>query len=653
MTTFLIYLTIGVVTGSIYAVAATGLVVTYTTSRIFNVAHGALGMFVAYCYYELRTAVHMPTVPAVALSVLVFGPLIGVLLDYLVMRHIQSESVVLRLVVTISLFLMLQGLAYYIWGNTIRTMPPLFASGSFQPVNGLSITYDQATTVGVAVGVAVLLWLLIQHTRVGLTMRAVVDNPQLAQMNNVRPGTITSIAWAMGTALAGLAAILAAPMLSLSVGELSLLVVSAYAAAIIGRLTSTLWTFVGGLALGILTSLLVGYLPSSSSLVQNLAQAAPFLLLFVALVVRGREQAATMSQRARREPRAMGLRGSVTLAVGAVALSIAIVPFLHGVNVVIAGAALAYAGVLFSLVLLTGMAGQISLAQFSFVGLGAVLLPHLNNHLPWAIAALLATLITALIGAVVALPALRLQGLYLALATLAFAILMDRVVLVDPHVMGNFGSGLFVRRPSIFNFTLRSQASVVPLLVAVVALYAVGILAIRRGRFGRSLAALRDAPTAAAALGLNLVRIKVIVFIVSSGMAGLMGCLYAGFLGGIGPSDFSYLLSLTAVLILAIQGISSVTGAAVGSAFYAVIYLMLPRWITNADLVSLLQPLAIGLGVVNLARFPAGAIAQQRASVEALRAWATRRWPGTLATEGPDHRPVPTPRCEGREVEVK
>jgi len=85
-----------------------------------------------------------------------------------------------------------------------------------------------------------------------------------------------------GTALAGLAAILAAPMLSLSVGELSLLVVSAYAAAIIGRLTSTLWTFVGGLALGILTSLLVGYLPSSSSLVQNLAQAAPFLLLFVA-----------------------------------------------------------------------------------------------------------------------------------------------------------------------------------------------------------------------------------------------------------------------------------------------------------------------------------------------------------------------------------
>jgi len=165
-----------------------------------------------------------------------------------------------------------------------------------------------------------------------------------------------------------------------------------------------------------------------------------------------------------------------------------------------------------------GHGGQISLAQFSFVGLGAVLLPHLDNHLPWAIAALLATLITALIGAVVALPALRLQGsIWRWRPWLSRSSWTGWSWSITRH--GQLRIGPVRPTSSIFNFTLRSQESVVPLLVAVVALYAVGILAIRRGVRTIS-SGVTGCTNSAAALGLNLVRIKVIVFIVSSGWPG-------------------------------------------------------------------------------------------------------------------------------------
>jgi branched-chain amino acid transport system permease protein len=618
VTTLAIYLAIGIVTGAIYAIAATGLVVTYTTSRIFNFAHGALGMFIAYVYYELRLN-GMPAGLALALSVLVIGPVIGVGLDRLVMRRLQAQTVAVRLVATIAIYSLVVGVATLIWGSAVRTMPPLFGSGSIQLLSGFSITYDQLATVIAAAAVAVGLWALFRHTRIGVTMRAVVDNPSLAELNGVRPGVITSLAWAIGVSLAGLAAILIAPTTSLSITELSLLVIAAYAAAIFGRLVSTAWTFAGGLLLGISTALLEGYLPPSNSLVQNLTQATPFVLLFIVLLVLGREKIVAPTFTAVSESGTIRLRTAILLSVGAIGVSFAVMPLLHGVSVVVAGTGLIYAAILLSLVLLTGMAGQICLAQFSFVGLGAVLLGHLAPDMPWLLAAVIATVATGAVGALVSLPALRLEGLYLALATLAFALLMDQVVLVNPDVMENYGSGLFIPVPSFFGFQIRTQLSMLPILTAVTCVFALIVYAIKRRPLGRAFAAMRDSPTSASALGLNIVKTKIVVFFLSAAMAGLAGCMYAGFLGGIGPSEFSYEYSLAALLLLAIQGTSSLAGAIVGSAFYAVIYLMLPLWISNPNLVSALQPALIALGVLNLAAHPEGAIEQQKESWRLLR----------------------------------
>jgi branched-chain amino acid transport system permease protein len=615
---FLVYLTLGVATGSIYAIAATGLVVTYTTSRIFNFAHGALGMFLAFVYYQLRVSWHWNELLALVVTLLVVAPLIGVLLDVAVMRPLASASVALRLVVTLALFSVLQGLALIIWGTTLRSMPTLTGSHNFTLISGLRVSSDQVAIVGLAFVVAAGLWVLFHRTRLGVTMRAVVDDPGLAELNGIDPHLVTSFSWSLGTALAGLAAILVAPGLSLSIGPLSLLVVSAYAAAIVGRLSSTAWTFVGGLGLGIVASFLTGYVTSSNQVLQDLPQAMPFVLLFVMLVLLRQERAGLQRVDLFPEPRVPKLRTTLVFAGVAFVAALVVAPHFSNFQALVVGSGLVYGLVLLSLVLITGMSGQISLAQFSFVGLGAVLLAHLHGHMPYVVAVVVAMLITAVVGAVVALPALRLRGLYLALATLAFAVLMDTMVFTNSHVIPAELQVVTVPAPNFAGHALTSLAHQVPLYALMTALAGAGVLAVRRGRFGRALSAMRDAPVAASALGLNLVRTKLIVFAISAAMAGLAGCFFGGLQGQVGASEFGYFISLSALLILAIQGVTSVTGAIVGALFYAIVFLMLPTWITNPNTVEALQPGLIGLGIVNLVRHPEGAVAQQRAQLRFL-----------------------------------
>src|ERR671919_1332166 len=141
---FLVFLIIGVSLSAIYAISATGLVVTYITSGVFNFAHGAIGMFLAFVYWELRIHRGWPTPAALAVTLLVIGPAIGVLLDVLVMRSLlKGASVATKLVVTLALLLAFQGAALAIWGIELRTVPGMWGSRDFS-VLGLNVTFDQA-----------------------------------------------------------------------------------------------------------------------------------------------------------------------------------------------------------------------------------------------------------------------------------------------------------------------------------------------------------------------------------------------------------------------------------------------------------------------------------------------------------------------------
>jgi branched-chain amino acid transport system permease protein len=214
---------------------------------------------------------------------------------------------------------------------------------------------------------------------------------------------------------------------------------------------------------------------------------------------------------------------------------------------------------------------------------------------------LVAILLAGAVGAIVTLPALRLQGLYLALATMAFAVFMDQMVFTQAGVFG-FGAGIEVDRVRLLGISFGSEGAFVILLAVVFALVSIGLLALRRGPFGRLLAAMRDSEVACATLGLSLARTKFAVFGLSAGLAGLAGAMYAGLRSTAGPNDFLMLTSLPILLLAVVGGINSPSGALIGG----IIYALLPVLQEKAAAVGGLIFLMIGAAAVSLGRNPNG-----------------------------------------------
>jgi branched-chain amino acid transport system permease protein len=621
-----VFLIIGVSISAVYAISATGLVVTYITSGVFNFAHGAIGMFLAFVYWGLRVDQGWPAPVALAVTLLVIAPVLGALLDIVVMRPLlKGSSVATKLVVTLALLLAFQGAALAIWGIELRTVPSLWGTRDFT-ILGLNVTWDQATTILAALGVAFGFRALFRHTRLGVAMRAVVDNRELCAVKGLNPNVVTAASWAIGASLAGLAAILIAPGLNLEVNTLSLLVVSAYAAAVVGRLQNLPATFVGALGLGVAQSMIVAYLPAENEFVRNLRPAIPFVLLFVALLLL-KEMRLPERVRTHSEPEPPDAR--VTWLVGAAAVLVAIPMsgLLSPSNLLIGSKGLIFAALTISLVLLTGLSGQVSLMQMSFAGLGAVVLAKLPDGIPWIIALGLASLVVGLVGGLVALPALRLRGIYLALLTLAFAILMDNLVFGNRDVLGG-GTTLAVERPDIFGWHLESERQLFVVLVVVAVIFANVFLAVRRSAFGRMLAAMRDAPNAAQTLGMNLTAAKLKVFGLSALMAGCAGAFLGGLQSRIGSLDFLWFRSLSVLLVATIFGITSMSGAFLGALFFVV----LPELTQNSDATGglALQPLIIGLLAIATARRPEGLAGQIREKLRPL----IQRLPRTVWESG-------------------
>ncbi len=617
MQTFFVYLIIGVAISAVYAISATGLVVTYVTSGIFNFAHGAIGMFLAFVYWELRVNRGWPTPVALAVTLLVIAPALGAFLDIVVMRPLEGTSVATKLVVTLALLLAFQGGAIAIWGIELRTLPGLFGDRSYS-ILGLNVTWDQTTTILAAVAVAFGFRALFRHTRLGVAMRAVVDNRELCSVKGLNPNVVTATSWAIGASLAGLAAILIAPGLNLEVNTLSILVVSAYAAAVVGRLQNLPQTFAGALLLGISQSFVVAYLPVENAFVANLRPALPFVLLFIALLAR-REIRLPERVKTHTEPEPPPAR--MTWALGGIAVVVAILVSLPltSYQLLIGSEGLVFAALTISLVLLTGLSGQISLMQLSFAGLGAVILAKLPAGVPWVISLGIAALVTGVIGALIALPALRLRGLYLALLTLAFALLMDNLVFGNRRVLGG-GTTLFVARPSLFGLHFQSERSLFILLAVVAVIYANVFLSIRRSRFGRMLAAMRDAPNACQTLGMNITAAKLKVFGLSALLAGAAGAFLGGLQARVGQLDFLWFRSLSVFLVATVFGITSISGAFLGAVFFVVLPEILSRG-GDPTRVLWLQPLLIALLAVATARRPEGISGQIR---RVLRPWLNK-----------------------------
>ncbi len=567
-------LVVGVTLGSIYAVSASGLVVVYTTTGVFNFAQGAMGMYWAFVYWELRFNRNWPAPIAIGLVVLVMAPLGGVVLDRLVMRRLRGTPLVLQLMVTVGLMLGFMGLAATQWkGDRGRNAQPFFGrSGGFELL-GVNVTWHRFTTICVAVLLAVLLRLLLHRSRIGVAMRAVVDSRSLTSLTGANPEIISGLAWALGSSLAAVAGILIAPESGLVVELLTLVVVDAFAAAAVGRLQSLPLTFLGAMVLGIGQQFMRSFLDFPGGF-SNADRALPTILLFVVVLalpqaklhVRGTASAA--SARIRRvTPLSDAALGGLALIVVVVSWSGGLVPFVDewtGTGVNRGVTMMITAIIMLSLVPLTGWAGQVNFAPLAFAGFGAVMFLKVAGDSGQAWGLLMAALLTAPVGALMALPAVRLQGLYLALASMAFARGFELLFFTQSSVIDS-GAGERIASLHFAGWQLDGRGrGYLIFLTVVFAAGVVGLIALKRSRYGRRWMAIHDSEAAAATLGISLVETKVIVFGISAAIAGFGGALFGIQQATLNPSQFTLLLGLPIVLLLVVGGVAYPAAALFG-----------------------------------------------------------------------------------------
>ncbi len=576
MSSFLAFTIFGLVSGAAYAIAASGLVLTYSTTRVFNIAHGALGMLLSFVFWDFSVRQGMPTLLALALVLFVVAPGIGWFLQRFVARDLGDAPVSVSLVVTVAILVATLGLAQQVWPPEARSVQPFFAGTSFE-MFGFFITAHQVLTIALSLVVAVGLYVLLNRTRIGTAMRASVDNPELLKLFGGQPERVAALSWAIGTSLAALAGVLLVSTIGLDYYALLLLVINAFAAAILGRLKNLPLTFVGAMALGLITSYASGYLPTEG-LLNSVRNVVPALFLFAVIIAM---------------PQAQLRIGQVKGIVSAPLPS----PFKA---LGWSGALLAtYAIVMLSMVLLTGYGGHVSLAQITFVGVGALAYVKLDQ--PNLVGVLLAGLVAAGVGALVALPVIRLTGLYLALATLAFAVIMDKMIFQADFAFG-FNGSLNAERLSILTFQVESTSAYVWVMALFFVVMGLGLLVVRAGPLGRMLVALRDSPAACGTLGLDQRWFRVGLFAVSAGMAGVAGALYAGLRGTVGAAEFQFFGSFTLLLLAVVFGVTSVTGAALGG----IGLMMLPVLQADYPQIAGLFFVVIAVGAILLARDPNG-----------------------------------------------
>jgi branched-chain amino acid transport system permease protein len=606
MTTFLALTLVGLVVGCIYALTACGLVVTYTTSGVFNFAHGAIGMVAAFTYWQLSVDWGVPSWVALPLVLLVLAPLMGALVERVLIRPLYGAPVGVTLVVTLGLLISLIGLANLAWPPTTTRVLPRFFDGHSVKVATLVISYNQLLVILAAGLVAVGLRLFFTRTAMGIAMRGVVDDRDLAALAGTNPQQVAQLSWALGASLAALAGILLAPLVTLDILGLTLLVINGYAAAMVGRLRSLPLTVAGALALGLFDSWLVGYAPGNA--VDVLKPALPMFLLFGAVLFLKQERLRSGSLTGVRMPRTPSLRRSVQAGALFVAATWLVTGHLGAANLSVVGQGIATGFIMLSLVLLSGYGGQVSLCQLTFVGLGAFAMGKVGGDLGLFAAVGLA----AAAGALVALTVVRLRGLHLALATLAFAQAMD--VIFFKRRLG-YGGNLTVPRPRLPFVDLSSDRTFVVVLAVVFAVGAAGVLALRRRAFGRRLVALNDSPAACATMGISVTTTKLVVFTGSAGMAGLGGALLGGLHGSVSPNDFVLLNSLVLLLLATLGGLYTVSGTFAAAMMYA-LFPVLQNHLPGLGQVAYLFT---GLGALTLGRNRYGLGGQVADLAERLR----------------------------------
>jgi branched-chain amino acid transport system permease protein len=644
----------GLVLGGIYAISAASIVVTYVSAGVLNFAFGAIAFFIARLYYYLVAQHGWPVYAAAIVAIAITGPLLGVALYFALFRFLAQAQATTKVVATIGLSVAIPAATELIFGNqAILTSPGLAP----QPVRvfhvgGVAITLDQLITYCCVAAVLAIGTYVLRRTQVGLMVRATVDSKAMTSLSGVSPARIAVGVWAVGTFLAGLAGVLAAPVLNVSsVSNYTVVTASAFAAVVAARLRSLPVAVAVGLIMGVVGSLLQWALPSVSSQVTgDIIAGIPFAMVVIFLLYYTWRKAVadenlggtldraitvrTITSWAHGGPSAWpgaegGLRGltarALTLAQqNPFVIIAAILPLVlsaYWVGSVAEGVAIAI--IFLSFTLLTGEGGMISLCQISFAGIGGLAAAQVNStyHLPVLLGVAIGGLIAGAGGLIVGLLTVRMGNLYAALATLTFGLLLSSIVF-QLNVFMQFGAGVSVSRPS---FAL-SNTSLTYLTLAIFVLISLFIAAIRRSTSGLALSAIRTSEIGARSAGIAVVRIKIAIWALAAGIAGIGGGMYVIYTGAALPQSFDTIIGLTWFAVVITNGRRSNNAALAGGLMIVLIPQIFATYLPPSW--GPLPTLLFGVGAVLLARNPDGIITMNGRQLAAL---------GRRLTDGAKH----------------
>ena len=605
---------LGLITGLTYSLLGIGLTLVYRSSRVINFAHGDMGSLPAGILLVLVINLNWPYLPALAVA-LAAAVAIGGLVEFLVIRRLTEAP---RLVVLVS---------------TIGVAQLLLAVNSFIPREDLgSSTFPTPFDVQVDVGtlrlgtgelmilvlvpiVTAVLALWYTRSRIGLASRAAADNLEAARLAGARVRRVSVTTWVIVALLAATSAILVGPTkpitASLSLGPA--LMVRALAAAMIGGLTSLPQVFAGGIAIGLIELLVSWNYPSGGVLELTLLAVVLLSMLVrtdLGRLARGAQDSAwalgeslkALEPRLARQSRVRQARAVSAIALVLLAVVLP-VPLDSGQTVLLSSVVL-YALMGLSLVVLTGLGGQVSLGQFAFVGLGAVVggRAYQLGYPAWmAISYVMAA--GALLAVLVGLPALRLRGLFLAISTLTFALAADSWLLRQEWlvVVREGRTSLELPRPTWFGIRFQSELTYYWLCLTVLLLCIWAVHRLRRSGVGRALMAVRDNEPAAASLSLPPRRVKLTAFALAGMLASLGGYLYGGLLVNFTEAGlFAPERSLALIGMVIFGGVTTITGAVIGALWIRGIPYLLGQ---NFGLLS------SGLGVIVVLQILPGGLA--------------------------------------------
>jgi branched-subunit amino acid ABC-type transport system permease component len=570
MKIFLAYLVIGIADGSVYAIAGLGLVLTFKTSGIFNFAHGAQAAAAAYLMYTFRIQHGLPWPVAALLAILIAGVGGGLILERMA-NLLSRESTATRVVAMVGVLVGLDALLTAVYGAA--TLPfEAFLPGGIVHLGGVNVTIFQIIVTGLAVLAAAGLFVLFRRARIGTAMQAVVDDPALLDVLGTSPVRVRRFAWVLGSCFASISGLLLATFLGLDVSDLTLLVVFSFGAAAVGAFSNLPLTYAGGLLIGICQSMATGYLGNIKAFEQIPAN-VPFIVLVIALMVAPTRLLVERGARVLRAeappavmPRRSAIGGGAVLIAG-----LCVVPFVVGFDLPIWSTGLAFVIIFVSLGLLVRTSGQVSLCHMAFAAVGSSTFALAASvHIPWGLALLLGGLAAVPIGAAVALPAIRLKGVFLAVITLGFGILVERVFFTTASMFGA-QDNRSVPRPKLGFLNFHDDKSFYFLTLVITLLCCGVVIVVRRGRLGRMLQTLSESPALMEANGASPSVAKLAVFCLSAFLAGIGGGLIGAVTSSTGGLQFDFSISLTMVAVLYVAGRQPILSAFIAAGLYQVL----------------------------------------------------------------------------------